>query len=526
MRYAFLLLFLFCPAIGGGNAQLLKSAILSIGTILFFSWHRPWRDDGFTMKHGLAVLSLALLATFLSPAVPWFEGFIGTSDRVEGLLMLAIVFIFGWFCFWNPPREFDEDGYSRIVGKLYIHLAWTLCLFVAGIFILKKLGGWDLVGNYVGTTLGIGQYLAICFPFILAWGMRDKVEKWEKIVAVILLALSVFAAGRIGVRCGIVAIVISSIIVILMNYNPKRILIVGCVVCALSLSVLSTPYGRARFSSIDLTAIGDGPRSNLIRQAWAHGTFPWGWGINAERFLIDRNGQDGMQYGLYDRFHSWPVDIWATLGWIGLIIILSALFRIWLAAWFNRKYWYMCGLFGMLASMLICSMWNPPTIQMMLLGAIAASGIVMLPFNPELRAPSLNLNALAKALPLQFVAAGTSIIMVTMVVGDVINTHAKKQWSEHTELPHVLLGQQAMAEKMNPWVQKDRIRYYYVGHKLEIISEPEGGKALLMDLLKQEPRDRGLESLLWLGLGEREASKRALMAGQMERNLEPMTYLK
>ncbi len=526
IKCAFLLFLFFVPALGGSNGELVKCLLLAVGCAIWFKTSQNWADRRIPL-YGLAVLGILLYASLTSPVTTLFESMVGGEFRMDGWFTIALVFCFGWYCFWDVDRTFDEDG-EEVSHSMYWLFGMTLSVFVIGCATVRMFYGWYDLSFYVARPLGISAYMAITIPFILAWIIkRDRSAPWSDVVIGVMAIISgVYLSAETGYRSSFVGLVMGSLVALLLLVDRralKKCLTAGIAILVLAvLVVFLHPDTLDKFARLGSTRFGDGPRGMLAKQAWDHGFYPFGWGLDSQRHLIDRPfnwTEDAMQTGVYDRFHSWPIELTVTAGWAGLIICLIALYLIWRVVLKRCNEWWICGFAGMVIAFLVCSTWNPPTKQHMLLVAIAVAGICVKPAAPiRYGGKSGVIFDLDEVHPwlVRSAAVLVALLFVTLSVGDRMNKYAKRDWSEATGLPHEILSRQAWAAEMYPWCLRDRVMFYYLARKTGTMLEDNGNKILLCQLLRMERRNYGLEAALWIDLKNYEKANQKIMMAQAD----------
>ena len=528
MKFLFLLVLLFLPACGGENAMLHKAFLLALGCVWWCRRVTRGAMSGIPVL-GVAVLLVALWATATSPVTTWFEGFVGSPSRVDGWLTLLCVFVFGWLCFWEPP-QYDSNGEEIPFDRQFIWFAWLLMAFVGGVMVLRWTSGWEGVAESVARPFGIGTYMAMTAPFVMAYGLRASTMRrsaWIVVACIATIICAILISGGSAVRSSTLGLFIGCAIVCGLSFEPRRVKLMAAVMAGLiflvAAAIMVHPYTRDRVAAIELSQIGVGPRATLVSQAWQHGTYPLGWGIDSQRHLIDRTLNDGMQFGMYDRFHVWPVDVVMTVGWVGFGLCGFVLVGLAMLAWSHREDWWVCGFAGMLGVFFTYCSFNPPTFPLMLLATLAAAGIwLSVRVTRGFDAPACVLDQRQEwwvGAVLRGTTAIAACVFGVMVLGDQLAFRAKEEWKYNEKLPHELLGQIAFAEKLNPWMRKDRVRLYYFAYKYKAMIEPDGGKKMLLALLRQPRRDYGLESLMWVGLEDYPAAEKAIIEACVGRNI-------
>lgn len=536
MRFAYLLILLVIPALGGNSPQLFKTALLAIGVLIFArAPHIGFSKDGkLIFWLGLTVLGCALVstATISGPLWGWTEGFIGKQERVEGWLCLAAVFVFAWFAVWNGIEK-EKEGFA--VALLAMMIVSALIWLVTGIQGMRaSVGGW----------LGIASLFSIAIPVVIAWGWDhegdERSPRWFSGAACGIGALLLVASGC---RAALLGTLVGLAVMWLMGRTDfkrsrfrgrllgtawLRWASVGMIglIAILCLVMPSTDFSVrqamvSRLASVNPLHFGHGARTSLGDQLWQHGILPFGWGIESQGHLIDTWNVQNKQVGtIYDRFHTWPGDILAVTGWLGLAGCLAALWLVARAVWENRREWWVRGFSGGLTAFLVGSLWNPPCMQTMLLAGIMVAGIFT--------RGSPNWAAWATRKPYQEVpvmfwlrwtligVAGVAAVFYGAVtVGDRFNAGATARCNAGTALPHTIMARQWMGSLLNPWVQSARIQTYYAFHKYHRIWEPEGGAVLLKQLLQNQRSDPALIALLYGGLCDVEMCKKWLEVAKM-----------
>lgn len=520
-KFLFLLAFLFVPAIGGSNGQLLKTLLLAVATVAWMRFRVQSRDKGVILILGAVVLGIAFIATLFSPVTTLFEGFIGSAARPEGWLSIAIVFLFCWFAFWNPREVFDaEDDYRVSVFDI---LNATYSVFICVVVVIYTFWGWEGLLPTVGTKIGVATLLAMTAPFCLAWGLRLEARSIESVASAATVFISAILIAQSECRSAMLAIGIGCTWVLVSGFNGiiKRtwiavgVLVLGLIALLVGI-VWFNPGILGRFQSISLNSFGTGPRSQLVHQAWSHGIYPFGWGLESQQFLIDRSVNDLMAFGIYDRFHVWFVDLAVTVGWVGLGVCLIAIYKIARFVWEYRDEWHVTGFAATLIAFLTCSTWNPPCLQFYVIAGISVSGMLLGYYHT--RVPNRR-EHVAFFFGSWTVGATTIILFLGLIAGDCLNEWAKRDWQAQKELPHVMLGRQALATKLNPWVLTDYVRYYYVAAKVKSMIEPAGGKKILRDLQNSPRRHSSLEALIYIGMGDMTAAEKAYQTARWEANV-------
>ncbi len=517
---------MFLPALGGSSAELMKCIALAIACTFWFKKDQSWHDRRIPLL-GMLMLGILLWASLTSPVTTLFESMVGGEQRLDGCFSIFLMFLFAWYCFWDVDTSFDEDGEEH-TRSMYWYFGMTLSLFVIGCAAFRVVYGWNQLALYVGKPLGISGYMALTIPFIVAWIIkREKSAHWSDIVlGVMAIIAGVYLSAETGYRSSFVGLIIGSLTALLLLTDKKRIVkiaLVGMSMILLAITLATIhPYTRDRFAKIGFSGLGEGPRGILAKQAWQHGFYPLGWGVDSQKYLIDRGfdwNEDLLQVGRYDRFHAWPIEITVTAGWVGLIVCLIALF--WLGKVVLKRFneWWICGFAGMIVAFLVCSTWNPPTKQQLLLVALATSGICV---TPKIFAPkvinSFMLFDLDELKPwlVRFVTASLAILFISLSVGDRINRWAKRDWVDATGLPHEILARQAWAVELYPWCSRDRVMFYYLANKTGIMTEPNGNRMMLCQLLRLERRQYGLEAALWIRLKNYEKANQKIMMAQAD----------
>lgn len=528
MRLILLLAIIFIPAVYGESAQYAKLFLLSLGCLVFYRRSRSWRDP-LVPGLGAALLALSCLATAFSPVTTWFEGFVGydgPTPRHEGWITLLMVFVFAWYCFWNR-QPIDQDGNEIGPNVSFNSYGWTMLTLVLGMYLMRKTMGEDVLSEVVASPAGIGALASLATPYLVSWIYFRGVGVGS-LFGVLGIAISIDMMARSGNRSALLGGVLGSVLVLLLLVNrrhlSKLLLGLGLGIIMVTFAVCCRGDMLYRLQRVNLDAIGHGPRTQLIESAIQVGVTPLGWGIDSQRYLIDRTPGDGMQANAYyDRFHIWPVDVLMTTGIIGLGIVLVALWRLSAVVLDHRYRWYFAGFAGVLVSFLTRAIWNPPTTQMMLLAAIAASGILTLnSFAP------MGWTKPVKRSVWKGIAHGLTycacivafLIQTSLLLGEALAWDAKYRWSMQEDLPHIPLAEGWLAAKLNPYKLPERVKFYYIATRVGSIKERSGSKVLLSEVLRLDPRRYDLEALLWIATDEGAANcEKALSAAYMERNL-------
>lgn len=532
MKFFLLPLILLTPALGGANGQLFKVALISLALVLCS--RAP--HVGFT-RNGRRALSACLVAlgcaflgtlTVGGPLWGFTEGLIGRPERVEGWLALAGVVGLTWFGFWNAVE--DEKN----------NFALAMLAVPVGIGLIWLWDGLDLLSITVGTWLSVGTLTAMVIPVGLAWGWSREGDRWAKVVSGSVLALAGLLLVASGCRGAFLGAVVGLVVMWGMSgpvFVRERItgrfvqstmlrwssaVVVGLVtlLCAVipSTNVNVTQSLGAKLTALNPDSWGTGPRSQTFVQLWQHGIMPYGWGVESQGHLIETRNIVGRQVnGVYDRFHAWPADVLAVSGWIGLVACLVALWFIGREAWEHRREWWIRGCAGGATAFLVASLWNPPSIQLILVAGVMVSAICTRPYPenfPRLFASQKVGGERAQMFCLRWIFVGVgavgSLVYGAMVVGDCFNESAKRRWSEKSALPHAILARQWVSEKLSPWVGKDRVVMYYAMLKERAFLEPMGGKVTLIKLLRDTHSDPALIAMLYAGLRDAEMAKKWL----------------
>jgi len=563
VRYLVLLGFFLLPwdPWFGLHTDLAKQCFLVIASFFLVDFRSAYRDGGLLLKLGVAVLLISAYSTATSVCTTLFQGFVGEPIRVEGWLTLATIWIFAWLCFWKiKPIEHDEDGNEVSPDRPFELYAWTLVallLSVTGLYCLSRWyfeqdSGWNLVEAVFSVKMGVCHLAALVAPYLLAWALDSKFKgdlldrsftslRWVFALGTMIWAFTVI--GLHGVRSSLLALLLGCAFVVYLHYSAKSMMttiqrarIVFAIFVAMALlfgvALSFSPTLRYKLKHYSFSSVGSGPRSELAKQAYAHGIFPFGWGVDSQRALIDREGSDvkrgwqalaGGDMAIYDRFHSWPIELLVTIGWVGFGICLYsiALIRNWVNI--RVRHWYVRGFAGVLVAFLICSTWNPLGGLFMMLAAIAASGIVAAPATHGESRFSVRgwfSNALKYGtFAVLLVSLG---IYAKMLAGDMMMKHAKDRWRAKDGMVHDILGQMAMAQRLDPWRRQEYVKLYYLVSKTGNIKETNGDKLILLYQLDVRPRDYASESLLWLRHKNFRKCEWAFLAALQEGNL----YLK
>ena len=532
MKFVLLLAILLTPAWGGANGQLFKVALIGLAVVLFARVpHVGFTKNGrWALWACLVALGCALIGTLTVSGPLWgfTEGLLGRPERVEGWLSLAAVVGLTWFGFWNAVE--DEKN----------NFALAMLTVPIGIALLWLWGGLDQLAITVGTIMAVGTIAAMIIPVGLAWGWNGEGDRWLKVFSGAVLALAGLLLVASGCRGAFLGAVVGLGVMwgmsgpvfvrerITGRYVQSTMLrwsvfVVVAQVMFLCAVVPSTVPNVTQSLGSKLTALnpdswGTGPRSQTYLQLWQHGIMPFGWGVESQGHLIETRNIVGRQSnGVYDRFHAWPVDVLAVSGWIGLGACLIALWFIGREAWAHRREWWVRGCAGGGAAFLVASLFNPPSIQILLIGGIMLSSICTraYPENwPRLFASQKTGGERAQMFYLRwlFVVVGvvSSIVYGAMVVGDCFNESAKRRWSEKSALPHAILARQWVSEKLSPWLGKDRVVMYYAMLKERVFMEPMGGKVTLIKLLRDSHSDPALIAMMYAGLRDAEMAKKWL----------------
>jgi hypothetical protein len=135
------------------------------------------------------------------------------------------------------------------------------------------------------------------------------------------------------------------------------------------------PTMREKLLHIGFAQIGSGARISLMQQFWVCPLSLFGYGFEQQIYLINPFSP-GFEMALYDRFHCWPLDVAISTGWAGIAICLTAVFLIFKFVWKHRKNDRVLSLAAGLLAFLIAALFNPPTMQSMMVATLVTSGII------------------------------------------------------------------------------------------------------------------------------------------------------
>ena len=485
MKYLFLMLFLFVPSCGGSSAQWLKAFILSAFVVVWL------RNGSVNLRGterkvfwlGAAVLGLALVGSLVSAFdVPM--ALLGSAERVEGWLVAALVWVTAFI--WWEGKEGEKEFFST--------MASLIILGMGGLYVFGM--GWPLLEASVGTRLGVATICAILMPVLVAGAFSNLFERvfWLHFLA--LSAASVLIASS-GCRSALLGAVAGSVFYLFLTTNDRRPW--GVAIAAVSLAIGLSAYTEMgeRLYNVNISVMGGGPRAQLVHQGIEAGVPVFGWGMEQQRFLVRH--VEGGDSGIYDRFHFWPMDVAASAGWVGLALVICLLV---LTLWNGSR-----GYGGAVVAFLVCATWNPPSPQAWILAGICLAGVFCLPCAPCVNRPGghglsipWTLNDVVKWGGRGLGVAGV-LFYGSLVLGDRINEGAKRRMEAGTALPHAIMARQWFAEKLNPWTRRDRVLTYFAMSNQNRFIEPEGGKVMLCHI-RDGRRAKGLEGLMWLGMGE------------------------
>lgn len=368
MTLFLLFLILIAPSYYGGNAQLLKLFITAVAIGISYNPKTVITEKRIPIYLGVAVLAIGLFSTL--PQTIWEPGFFGGVDRVEGLVSMFCVFVFGWCVFWDRPVV-----KSRLLPS---HYAIFLLFFLWFLDISYCLGGWNFLSKFIAGKLGVGLMLAQIIPIVIAEAFFIEHHHEYRIWSFFGCLFGIYVLVASGCRSALLGMIIGCSVMVLMYYKGKKLpikpyAILLILAMIIMLSVLLHREARMRLESLNPGNFGRGVRTELARQWWEHGTPALGYGLEQQKYIIKH--KEGFEMAIYDRFHNWIFDVSCSVGWIGLGCVLFGLFFVGRRAIENRHSYYHCAFTGSLVAFWAAGFFNPSSFQNMLLATISASGL-------------------------------------------------------------------------------------------------------------------------------------------------------
>ncbi len=551
LRYPILLVILFIPALGGSNAQVVKLTFIAAAGCVFSWWIRtPLNQEGLKVFFlGVIFLLVSLVSTAFSSSrmvetvyglvgysgIQPVYGLVGYPERVEGWFSFVAVFTFAWLAFWsgkeNEPRWY---AITLLILTLVIVALWPWKIWSAvqhwsatkSRLIARDwsvVGDWSIIMRTVASKLGIATMLAQSLPMILAWAwLRKDSSKLAKGLSLVVTGLALVIIMKSGCRSAALGFVLALIILAVLGMRRFPWHVYGLAGIAMMGVILLSPHIRQRILDIHPSAFGHGVRAEAVKQIGTHGVPLLGFGLESQRALIDETILHSPDHsGIYDRYHFWPADILVTSGWVGLALVLAALWYLGKSAWQNRGPWYVAGFAGTVVVFLTSSTWNPQSTQNQIIAAIAAAGLCVycrLPVlslkaqttSKEKEVSFLNFAAYISKPLVKITCLVAFLVYGACMIGDQLNETAKRQWVERSALPHIIAAKQSLATKLNPWVYRDYVMTYCMMCQSGELLEPMGGKVFLKQLFRDHPDEYYLQYLLWLGFGDQAMANKAL----------------
>ena len=518
LRLSLFIVILTIPACGASTAQLVKTWVVCVAALagLWTLREHPGfvRGGGTVFWLVAGVLCLALFATMRTPFF-LFDGLVGSKTRLEGWLLRAAVFAFGW-SFWRGEGD-AQEVFCRVIAGLILAVG-------AGRLVL----GWDTIERTVGAKMGVAALMAACLPVVVGWayrGLEQEREIWRTWLAVVASLAAVLMISESGTRSALLGALAGVVFVAAQRRESRFVYLCWAVTFFLTFAgMVLHPTMRTKVCDMTLGGIGDGARTELARQFWHHGLTVTGWGLEAQRHLVDRRPLDRLEsLGVYDRLHAWPLDVASAVGVLGLLAVVVGLVIALKLSWTAPAWdWWQAGFGGSLLAFAVCSMWNPPALQGMLLATVVTAGVCTrtLPLSRASGWTACEIEHGRRRFQGSFRSGFGAVSLVGVLVygsllaGDVLNTMGVRRYL--SACPHAVLARHWLASKLNPWTHRDFAVSYIRLHGDARFREPEGGKVILRMLQRDSEGIASLKGSIWLGMGEREIAAKWFAVATME----------
>jgi O-antigen ligase len=337
-------------AFGLPKLVLLSFCTLTVyASLLFYKGASPLSG---LMRHPsgkwLALFALTIPLSLLWSVAP-LQSFFGASPRYEGVLTYFLYLAVAYIGMCAGATSGGRRVLTKAIVIANIGIVFYGLLQTAGADPLDFLWGSDVflgrTFSLIGQPNTLGLFLVLTIPFVLLSARLGP--KWWKSAGIILFLLNVVVLLSTVSRSAILGLAIAMLFSVSWNrggtvrVSKKRWVLV--VVTALMLAALGAYYSMQRFSVP--TEAGRSLDSRSI--IWAGGVQmlagrPMGYGLETVGMLSARNFDNRiLQYESLttriDRAHNKPLDLWLTLGPLGLLGYYGFVYTMLKSLWKKRR---------------------------------------------------------------------------------------------------------------------------------------------------------------------------------------------